>query len=140
MLSNFCIIKREQRSFYKYWKPTKTLTNAFRTLTIKLFYDNITKVDKHAGMAELADAQDLGSCGKPCRFNPCYPHHNCTPVLIQCVSRWVCSFFIEKCLVYKAFLTTFNDSRLRDFFEIGHRGLFLCSDPRHLSGLVLRLR
>ena len=25
-------------------------------------------------MAELADALDLGSSGKPCRFDPCYPH------------------------------------------------------------------
>ena len=28
----------------------------------------------NAGMAELADAQDLGSCGKPCRFETCYLH------------------------------------------------------------------
>ncbi len=28
----------------------------------------------YADMAELADAQDLESCGQPCRFNPCYPH------------------------------------------------------------------
>lgn len=27
-----------------------------------------------ADMAELADAPDLGSGGKPCRFDPCYPH------------------------------------------------------------------
>ena len=25
-------------------------------------------------MAELADAQDLESCGRPCRFDSCYPH------------------------------------------------------------------
>ena len=25
-------------------------------------------------MAELADAQDLESCGQPCRFDSCYPH------------------------------------------------------------------
>ena len=29
----------------------------------------------YAGMAELADAPDLGSGGQPCRFNSCYPHH-----------------------------------------------------------------
>ena len=29
---------------------------------------------KAAGMAELADAQDLGSCVHSCRFDPCYPH------------------------------------------------------------------
>ena len=26
-------------------------------------------------MAELADAQDLESCGRPSRFDSCYPHH-----------------------------------------------------------------
>ncbi len=25
-------------------------------------------------MAELADAPDLGSGGRPCRFKSCYPH------------------------------------------------------------------
>ena len=29
---------------------------------------------KYAGMVELADTQDLGSCGRPCRFKSCYPH------------------------------------------------------------------
>ena len=29
---------------------------------------------KFADMAELADALDLGSSGKPCRFESCYPH------------------------------------------------------------------
>ena len=28
----------------------------------------------YADMAELADAQVSGSCGRPCRFNSCYPH------------------------------------------------------------------
>ena len=27
-----------------------------------------------AGMAELADALDLGSSGRPCRFESCCPH------------------------------------------------------------------
>ena len=27
-----------------------------------------------ADMAELADALDLGSSGRPCRFDSCYPH------------------------------------------------------------------
>ena len=26
-------------------------------------------------MAELADAPDLGSGGRPCRFDSCYPQH-----------------------------------------------------------------
>ena len=30
----------------------------------------------YADMAELADAQVSGSCGRPCRFNSCYPHQN----------------------------------------------------------------
>ena len=28
----------------------------------------------NAGVAELADAPDLGSGGFPCRFDPCHPH------------------------------------------------------------------
>ena len=31
---------------------------------------------KLAGVAELADAQDLGSCVNSCRFDPCHPHQN----------------------------------------------------------------
>ena len=27
----------------------------------------------YAGVAELADAPDLGSGGRPCRFKSCYP-------------------------------------------------------------------
>ena len=33
---------------------------------------------KPAGMAELADAPDLGSGGRPCRFESCYPHAKST--------------------------------------------------------------
>ena len=33
-------------------------------------------IHSFAGMAELADAQDLGSCVNSCRFDPCYPHQN----------------------------------------------------------------
>ena len=29
---------------------------------------------KYAGVAELADAPDLGSGGNPCRFKSCHPH------------------------------------------------------------------
>ena len=28
----------------------------------------------YAGVAELADALDLGSSGRPCRFKSCHPH------------------------------------------------------------------
>ena len=31
-------------------------------------------MDEIAGMAELADALDLGSSGRPCRFESCCPH------------------------------------------------------------------
>ena len=34
----------------------------------------VVKSIQYAGMAELADAVDLGSIGKPCRFESCYPH------------------------------------------------------------------
>ena len=30
----------------------------------------------YAGVAELADAQDLGSCVNSCRFKSCHPHQN----------------------------------------------------------------
>ena len=29
---------------------------------------------RYADVAELADALDLGSSGRPCRFNSCHPH------------------------------------------------------------------
>ena len=32
----------------------------------------------YAGVAELADAPDLGSGGFPCRFKSCHPHHGYT--------------------------------------------------------------
>ena len=31
--------------------------------------------NKNAALAELADALDLGSSGRPCRFDSCMPHH-----------------------------------------------------------------
>ena len=30
---------------------------------------------RYAGVAELADALDLGSSGRPCRFDSCYPQY-----------------------------------------------------------------
>ncbi len=33
-----------------------------------------SSVRRNADMAELADAPDLGSGGRPCRFKSCYPH------------------------------------------------------------------
>ena len=38
----------------------------------------------HADMAELADAPDLGSGGRPCRFKSCYPHEKKTIGIIRC--------------------------------------------------------
>ena len=32
-------------------------------------------------MAELADALVLGTSGRPCRFESCYPHKVLTPVV-----------------------------------------------------------
>ena len=41
-------------------------------------------------MAELADALDLGSSGRPCRFDSCYPQH-------KALSYWkgLFSYFIR---------------------------------------------
>ena len=36
------------------------------------------KTIKYAGVAELADAQDLGSCVNSCRFKSCHPHQTKT--------------------------------------------------------------
>ena len=56
---------------------------------------NNDKISKNAGMVELADTQDLGSCGRPCRFKSCYPHQNrrgCSSS-VECelpkLDRWV---------------------------------------------------
>ena len=54
-------------------------------------------------MVELADTQDLGSCGQPCRFDPCYPHQKARQFRLSC-------FFISI-----------------SFFRIGcHRVITLC--------------
>ena len=45
--------------------------------------DNMASVSKevlaerklYADVAELADALDLGSSGRPCRFDSCHPHY-----------------------------------------------------------------
>ena len=44
----------------------------------------MSQKDKQAGMAELADAPDLGSGGRPCRFKSCYPHKK-DPLGLFCV-------------------------------------------------------
>ena len=40
----------------------------------------------------------------PCGFDPRFRHHNWTPVLIQCVSKRVSSFFLQKPLFTRIFL------------------------------------
>ena len=40
-------------------------------------------MDGIAGMAELADALDLGSSGRPCRFKSCYPQFKKNPVFTR---------------------------------------------------------
>ena len=49
----------------------------------------------HADMAELADAPDLGSGGRPCRFKSCYPHswENAVNPTRTCVKSRVCGIF-----------------------------------------------
>ena len=39
-----------------------------------------------AGVAELADAPDLGSGGLPCRFKSCHPHQKEIIILIRKIS------------------------------------------------------
>lgn len=38
---------------------------------------------KYAGMVELADTQDLGSCGRPCRFKSCHPQFKKVESLVE---------------------------------------------------------
>lgn len=57
-----------------------------KNLTLKYLYDNIIKsVFTQADVAELADALDLGSSGRPCRFDSCHPHYNETTVVFAVV-------------------------------------------------------
>ena len=46
-----------------------------KSLTINKINDKLYTVQMNAGVAELADALDLGSSGRPCRFDSCYPHN-----------------------------------------------------------------
>ena len=60
-------------------------------LTSGEIYDMI---ERHAGMAELADAPDLGSGGQPCRFDPCYPYHGKTPLKSKPLKVWMPMVFL----------------------------------------------
>ena len=48
----------------------KELTSAINAFIVS----KVCKFHHDAGMAELADALDLGSSGRPCRFKSCCPH------------------------------------------------------------------
>ena len=70
----------------------------------------------NAGMAELADAPDLGSGVNSCRFDSCYPHHKEAIILIRkisvlwffyCKNRDVLPFFIDFIAKMKAFRDCF---------------------------------
>ena len=54
----------------------------------------------HAGMAELADASDLGSGGKPCRFKSCCPQSAGLFIL----RPLYVDLFIPRTVLIKAFL------------------------------------
>ena len=49
---------------------------------------------------------------KATRIKICVIIHNWTPILIQCVSKRVSSFFFVKSLICKVFSILFNDNRL----------------------------
>ena len=61
-------------------------------------------MDEIAGMAELADALDLGSSGRPCRFESCCPHSVVNPCIYGKNAVFTRVF---RCLSYymKCFLT-----------------------------------
>ena len=75
----------------------------------------------NADMAELADAQVSGSCGRPCRFNSCYPHHKETIILVRkisvlwffyCQNRGVFPFFIGFIAKMEAYRESFRPCKL----------------------------
>ena len=69
-------------------------------------------------MAELADAPDLGSGGRPCRFKSCYPH-------LSYVTLRVCSRRVIFVSIYAG---------LNNIFEF-----FLCSIERQITKLLAQI-
>ena len=69
--------------------------------------------NKNAGVAELADAQDLGSCVYSCRFKSCHPYQESTN-LFRGLSILLFSRFTKILVIFKQFLkqseAIFNDS------------------------------
>ena len=60
--------------FEKAHKQGELRRNGARRLCLKSSRVRGCKKIKYAGVAELADAQDLGSCVNSCRFKSCHPH------------------------------------------------------------------
>lgn len=56
------------------WEYLFPLTGMERCKTLTFSSSDGIILVVPAGMAELADAPDLGSGGRPCRFKSCYPH------------------------------------------------------------------
>ena len=93
---SFCIVhntsKIPQKALPQYHYKRGTLRNQLNFLFLKLiFYLSLFRlvfikkcltlhhildiISLFAGMAELADALDLGSSGRPCRFKSCCPYY-----------------------------------------------------------------
>ena len=72
----------------------------------------------YAGMAELADALDLGSSGRPCRFKSCYPHDS-----------------IEKCIEKGDYSFEFTRQRICLLFRIHGERRGTSDASRHLYAL-----
>lgn len=51
------------------------LRKSFYFVLITIAFLHYNMYIQNVGMAELADASDLGSDVNSCRFNSCYPHH-----------------------------------------------------------------
>ena len=60
------------------YRPVFTFIFQFSIFNLQFAICNLQFI--FAGMAESADAPDLGSGGRPCRFDPCYPHHAKDPL------------------------------------------------------------
>ena len=56
------------------------------------------------GVRVLAEGSDIGLGPGDRAFEPHYSDHNWTPVLIQCVSKRVSSFFLQKPLFARVFI------------------------------------
>ena len=68
----------------------------------KVVCDMVLIICGYGGTGRLEGFRFL--CQPACGFESHYPHHNWTPVLIQCVLKWVSSFFLQKPLFARVFL------------------------------------